>query len=67
MVSDGTKITLYELPIYFGDSGSGIFNERGQLVGVVSALMQQADGAYLSLGASFALNFTDDQWRQALN
>lgn len=57
-------VTLYDVNGYPGDSGSGIFNSRGQLVAVVSVLYQQEDNAYMKLMGSFGLAFTDDQWRQ---
>jgi S1-C subfamily serine protease len=62
---DGMDVTLYDLNGYFGDSGSGIFNDRGELVGVVSVLEHQTDGAYMKLMGSFALSFTPDQWKAA--
>lgn len=58
-------VTLYDLNIYFGDSGSGVFNSRGQLVAVVSVLYQQEDGGYMKLMGSFPLAFTDKQWQEA--
>lgn len=33
------KVTMVELPVYYGDSGSGVFNERNELVGVVSVFV----------------------------
>lgn len=63
-VSDNVTITMYDFQGYFGDSGSGIFNSRGQLIGVTSVLYQQTDGAYMKLMGSFSLAFTDDQWRE---
>lgn len=61
----GMAVTLYDLNGYYGDSGSGIFNDRGELVGVVSIVFQQTDGAYMKLMGSFALSFTADQWKAA--
>jgi hypothetical protein len=65
LVSDNITITLYDLNGYFGDSGSGIFNSRGQLVGVVSVMYQQMDNGYMKVMGSFALAFTDEQWQEA--
>jgi hypothetical protein len=59
-------VTLYDLNGYFGDSGAGIFNSRGQLVAVVSVLYQQEDGGYMKLMGSFPLAFTDKQWQEAI-
>jgi len=65
LVNENIKITLYDLNGYFGDSGSGVFNSRGQLIGVMSILAQQTDGAYIKFAGSFPLAFTDEQWRDA--
>jgi len=65
VVNDNVTITLYDLNGYYGDSGSGIFNARGQLVGVMSVLAQLTDGGYFKLVGSFPLAFTEDQWREA--
>lgn len=62
---DGNPVSLYDISGYFGDSGSGIFNSRGQLVAVVSVLYQQEDQAYMKLMGSFPLAFTEKQWREA--
>ena len=58
-------VTLYDLNGYFGDSGSGIFNDRGELIGVVSVMVQQVDGGYMKLMGSFPITFTSDQWKAA--
>ena len=64
-VNENVTITMYDFNGYFGDSGSGIFNSRGQLIGVTSVLYQQQDGAYMKLMVSFSLAFTDAQWLEA--
>lgn len=61
----GVTVTLYDLNGYYGDSGSGIFNDQGDLIGVVSVLEQQVDGGYMKLMGSFALAFTAGQWKAA--
>ena len=61
----GFDATLYDLNGYFGDSGSGIFNDQGQLVGVVSILYQQMDKGYMKVMGSFGLAFTEKQWQEA--
>lgn len=63
---NGQDVVLYDLNGYFGDSGSGIFNREGQLVGVISVLYQQVDGGYMKVMGSFGLAFTDEQWKEAL-
>lgn len=61
-----TRVTLYDMNIYFGDSGAGIFNDKGQLVGVVSGLIvtyqQQVQTAY---GWAGSMNFTATEWAEA--
>lgn len=58
----GMDVTLYDLNGYYGDSGSGIFNDSGELVGVVSVMQQQVDGGYIKFMGSFALRFTAQEW-----
>lgn len=55
----GQKATLYDLNNYFGDSGSGIFNDRGQLVGVVSVMFCDfREDAGMKFAGSFPMTFT---------
>ena len=57
---------LYGINGWFGDSGSGVFNERGQLVAVISYLrfMGAEDGSWQAMG-SFPLAFTAEQMAEA--
>jgi V8-like Glu-specific endopeptidase len=58
--------TSYDLRIYFGDSGSGIFNKYNHLTGVVSFIYLQSDPhGSLTMAGSFPLAFTAKQWREA--
>lgn len=50
--------TIYDINGYQGDSGSGIFNGKGQLVAVLSYL--QGEGPFALMG-SYPLNFTAAQ------
>lgn len=59
------KATLYDLNGFFGDSGAGIFNQDGKLVGVISILYQQVGDGYMKTMGSFDLAFTDAQWEEA--
>lgn len=59
--------TLYDLNGYFGDSGAGIFNQDGKLVGVISIIYQQVGDGYMKTMGSFDLAFTDKQWQEAAN
>lgn len=62
----GKLATTYDLRIYSGDSGSGIFNEHNHLVGVVSFIYKLENGAgQLTLAGSWPLAFTAEQWREA--
>jgi len=61
------NVTLYDLNGYFGDSGAGIFNQDGKLVGVVSILYQQVGRGYMKAMGSFDLAFTEKQWQEALS
>ena len=61
---NGHVAMLYELPIFFGDSGAGIMNSRGALVGVVSGIHAMSrDGITVTFGVSYPLAFAADQWR----
>ena len=58
--------TTFDLRIYYGDSGSGIFNHRNQLVGVVSLIYTLDDGrSQLTMAGAYPLAFTAEQWREA--
>lgn len=61
---EGKTVTLYSLPIWFGDSGAGLFDRHGYLVGVVSFIYRLDRGPSWQASASFPLAFTPDQWRQ---
>lgn len=61
----GQHIEWWDFNGFYGDSGAGIFNSRGQLVGVVSTLYQEANQGYMKLMGSFDLEFTDEDWRKA--
>lgn len=57
-----TTATLYELPIYVGDSGAAILDMQGRIVGVVSATRWfESDGLTLTYGMSLPLAFTAAQ------
>ena len=59
------NVTTFSLPIYFGDSGSGLFDAQGDLVAVVSALDWQGNGiVQYDEAAAFDLTFTPAQWQQ---
>lgn len=63
---DGKGVTtLYDLNGWFGDSGSGIFDSQGRLVGVVSTVWAETEPAPLKFMGSFDLAFTTAQLAEA--
>lgn len=55
---------LYDIHAFFGDSGSGIFNERGELVGVLTQIFSLTAGDVSEwFAASQPLSFTAQQWQ----
>ena len=58
--------TLFSLQSFPGDSGSGIFDDRGNLIGVLSFLLgQQQQQTVWSASGAFDLKFSSDQWKYA--
>lgn len=56
----------YDMRVYPGDSGSGIFNARNQLTGVVSFIYTMVgDSGMLTMAGGWPLAFTAEQWREA--
>lgn len=65
-VNGKVRYTVYDLNDFFGDSGSGIFNEQGRLVGVISlVLVLDNHGIQAKFAASLPMAFTPQQWAQA--
>ena len=57
---------LYQLPIFKGDSGAGILDKHGRLIGVVSFMYHWQDNGFgIQFAGSWKLNFTAEQWREA--
>lgn len=55
--------TIYDINGFFGDSGGGLFDSRGRLIAVVSALsVESQQGATFQLVASLPFAFTDKDW-----
>jgi V8-like Glu-specific endopeptidase len=64
----GKLADIYQLPIYLGDSGSGIFDNDGNLIAVVSFIYtMSSEAGALSLCGSYPLMFTGQQWEEAAN
>lgn len=59
---EGRAATLYDMQIFFGDSGAGIFDGRGRLVGVISGIHgMSSKGVMVTLAVGFPLAFTPQQ------
>lgn len=64
----GMTWTLYDLNGFFGDSGSGIFDMRGRIVGVISIEYTQiANDTLMKVMGSLPFAFTKAQWAEAKN
>ncbi|WP_426287513.1 S1 family peptidase [Luteibacter sp. E-22] len=63
---DGGLVTTYNMSIFFGDSGSGIFDASGALIGVVSTVYSMTNGAQLTFACSWPLAFTPEQLREVM-
>lgn len=57
--------TLIDAPVYGGDSGSGLYDDRGRLVGVVSGMRRWStrQGFDMQLMVSHPLEFSAEDWR----
>lgn len=65
-VQRNIALTLYDLNGYFGDSGSGIFDASGKLVGVISLVVSmEQDGTQAKFMASLPLAFSAADWKRA--
>jgi hypothetical protein len=63
---DGRLVELYDIRGWFGDSGAGIFDDSGHLIGVVSFIYTLDDPrGQLTMMGSFTLAFTATQWAEA--
>lgn len=62
----GGLATTYDLRVFPGDSGSGVFDRLGRVSGVVS-FIYKLDGraGQLTMAGGWPLAFTAAQWREA--
>lgn len=64
--SDGSvgRVTVVDLNVWFGDSGSAIFDSHGDVIGVTSMLTfeQSLNGVPLKFMAFFPFAFTESQY-----
>lgn len=58
----GKNVTLYGLNGFPGDSGSGLFDDQGRLVAVISFVFMMDDGPRWQAMGSYPLHFTPEQW-----
>jgi hypothetical protein len=63
----GYVITLIDVNGYFGDSGAGVFNTKGELVTVVNTMETEGSvtETYMKLVGAFDLKFTPEEYKQA--
>lgn len=56
----------YDLNAHPGDSGSGIFNSKGELIAVLTHVKtSMISNSYLKIAASYRFSFTDEELRAA--
>ena len=66
MVVDNQRWTIYDMNGFFGDSGSGIFDSQGRVVGVISIEHSQAhEDAYIKVMGGLPIAFTAKEWSEA--
>jgi hypothetical protein len=59
-------LTMYDLNVYLGDSGSAIFNDAGEVVDVLSGLLNFTQGgSYAKIAVALPLNFKAEDWARA--
>jgi V8-like Glu-specific endopeptidase len=61
----GQTLTAYDLNSWPGDSGSAIFNEYGEIVGVLSVGISYQPDAEARLAGSYEWKFSKAQWKSA--
>lgn len=58
----GELVDIYQMPVFEGDSGSGVMDSHGDLIGVVSFMYVYADGQYrIQFAGGWPLQFTSEQ------
>jgi len=59
-------LTMFDLNVFLGDSGSGIFNDAGEVVAVLSGLLNLTqDGSYAKIAVALPLNFSPEVMARA--
>lgn len=66
LVDNNQRWTIYDINGFFGDSGSGIFDSQGRVVGVISIEHSQVyEDAYMKVMGGLPIVFTPKQWLEA--
>jgi len=61
----GQLVDMWDMRIWFGDSGSAIFDSHGNVIAVVSFLYTlREEGGELTMAGSFPLRFSAEQWAE---
>ena len=65
VVGDDSGMTMVDARAFGGDSGSGLFDDRGRLIGVLSGIRrwQTRQGFSMQMVAAYPMAFTADDWR----
>ena len=63
-VGDDEGFLMFDAPAYGGDSGSGLHDDEGRLVAVLSGMRmwQNQRGFHMQLMVAYPLEFTPEQW-----
>lgn len=62
VVDSGKQLALLDINGFGGDSGAGVFDADGSIVGVVSVIYQTSQGGYLKFMGLYPLKFAAKQW-----
>lgn len=62
VIVHGKAVVMLSVNGFGGDSGAGVFDASGRLVGVISIIYQSARGGYIKFMGIYPLQFTAAQW-----
>lgn len=62
VIVEGKAVVMLTVNGFGGDSGAGVFDASGRLVGVISIIYQSTRGRYLKFMGMYPLQFTAQQW-----
>jgi len=63
-VDEAAGVQCWTIPVIAGDSGSAVYNSKGQVVSLISYGLYEGKGKPTT-GIGFTLNFTQKQWDHA--